>query len=458
MTSDLSNPPVSESDHEHGSPKDSTLENRKLLLNLLPWAVAGVIILAGCLAILFVEPYTSWIWTTTVFGLVGGAALAIASSRRRFTLPKGWLIAGIVFAILVRLAMILWPSHELSDDIYRYHWDGKVLVNGINPYLYSPDDSHLASIRDHGIDLKVNHPYNLTCYPPGAQFVFALGYLISPNSLTGLKLLFMLSELAGWLILLKLLVRKKRPRFLVLLVAWMPLGIVEAHLPGHVDPLAIPWLCLFLLMLDRKQAVAAALALALAVQFRPLFLLFAPVAALQFSWQKASKAFLAFILVTITLYLPFLSAGDNLFSSTWLMAKYWKFNASISFLEAFFLSDETLRMVAAVAVSAVTLFSAWWFRKKPVVAMQAALIGFVAFSPTVFAWYLTGALVLLAIEDEAALLVLVVLLPMSELIMIPYTTHGLWELPLWVRMAQYVPFYSMLVWEAVSKKGIFQQQ
>ena len=45
----------------------------------------------------------------------------------------------ILFGVFFRLALI--PSEPfLSDDIYRYLWDGKVFVAGINPYEYAPLD------------------------------------------------------------------------------------------------------------------------------------------------------------------------------------------------------------------------------------------------------------------------------------------------------------------------------
>ncbi len=414
----------------------------------------------GTIAVLMVKSYTDWIWTVVVFGVAGGACLVCLSFMHQIKTKekRGWIVAGFSLAVAIRIILIAFPSHELSDDIYRYHWDGKVLVHGINPYMYSPDAPHLTTLRDDEIDGKVNHPYNLTCYPPAAQLLFALGYILSPNSLVGLNILFLLSEIVAWLILLKLLERKKKPGHLIMLVAFMPLGFIESYLPGHIDPLALPWLAAFLMFLDRKQAIAAALALAVAVQFRPLFILFAPVAALQFPVGKSLKAVAAFMIMSAMFYLPFLSAGQQLFSSTWLMIKYWKFNSSISWLISLFLPDDAVRIVGAVSVSSITLFSAWWLRKKPVVAMQAAIMAFVAFSPTVFAWYLIGALVLVCLEREAALLSLLVLLPLSELVMIPFTTHGLWQLPIWARLMQYVPFYAILAWEMSKRKGVFNTE
>lgn len=50
-------------------------------------------------------------------------------------IPAKWLWGG---AILFRL-LLLFTSPTLSDDIYRYLWDGHVSVNGVSPYIYPID-------------------------------------------------------------------------------------------------------------------------------------------------------------------------------------------------------------------------------------------------------------------------------------------------------------------------------
>ena len=71
----------------------------------------------------------------------------------------------ILFGLLFRLTM--WNSPvSLSDDIYRYVWDGRVQLAGINPYRYAPEDDSLASLRDSTIYTAINHRQIPTIYPP----------------------------------------------------------------------------------------------------------------------------------------------------------------------------------------------------------------------------------------------------------------------------------------------------
>src|SRR5688572_30520745 len=66
--------------------------------------------------------------------------LRARSSRSTFLLV-------VVFAVLFRLSIVFSPPY-LSDDIYRYIWDGRVQAAGINPYRYLPSAPELVQLRD----------------------------------------------------------------------------------------------------------------------------------------------------------------------------------------------------------------------------------------------------------------------------------------------------------------------
>ena len=59
----------------------------------------------------------------------------------------------------------------LSSDLFRYIWDGRVQLAGINPYLYVPAEPALAHLRDTAIIYRlVNRAtYAHTIYPPMAR-------------------------------------------------------------------------------------------------------------------------------------------------------------------------------------------------------------------------------------------------------------------------------------------------
>ncbi|MYE17836.1 MAG: hypothetical protein F4Y07_15290, partial [Gemmatimonadetes bacterium] len=82
---------------------------------------------------------------------------AAGLSATRTGTSNGTPIALIwAIAVLARLVLLPLPP-ELSDDIYRYLWDGHVLGQGINPYAHPPAHDALTAIRTpwHG---EINHP------------------------------------------------------------------------------------------------------------------------------------------------------------------------------------------------------------------------------------------------------------------------------------------------------------
>src|SRR5437899_7953621 len=92
---------------------------------------------------------------------------------------RSTLLIVIVFATLFRLSLLFSPPY-LSDDIYRYVWDGRVQAAGINPYRYLPADSALVQLRDDKTYPRINRKdYARTIYPPVAEAIFFLTTRIS---------------------------------------------------------------------------------------------------------------------------------------------------------------------------------------------------------------------------------------------------------------------------------------
>ena len=69
-------------------------------------------------------------------------------------------------------------------DYFRFIWDGKLFVNGFNPYLYLPseilntDIAKTAGLTQELYD-GLNSPKYYTVYPPINQLIFSLGGFFS---------------------------------------------------------------------------------------------------------------------------------------------------------------------------------------------------------------------------------------------------------------------------------------
>ncbi len=191
---------------------------------------------------------------------------------------RGPLLLILALAFAPRL-ILLSSTPALSDDLYRYIWDGKVATARISPYQYAPADPALAHLRDHlwePINQKAQH----TPYPPAAQAVFALTYRFAPDSIKAQQTVAVLADLAVIGALLLLLSRLRLPLERVLLYAWSPTPILHFAHSAHNDALMIAGVILGLALIvgPRGNAITmrvgsgVALAFAVLVKLIPLLL------------------------------------------------------------------------------------------------------------------------------------------------------------------------------------------
>lgn len=224
------------------------------------------------------------------------------------------LVLVFVFAALFRLSILFAPP-MLSDDIYRYVWDGRVQAAGINPYRYVPAAAALEFLRDELIYPNINRKdYAPTIYPPLAQLIFFLTTRVS-ESVVWMKALMILFEVAGLYALSVLLASFKLPRQRVLLAAWHPLAVWEIAGSGHLDALVVAFVAFALVAHrgGRESLTGAMLACATLVKLFPLVLF----PALYGGWNRRGwnwrdwgwRMPLAFCAVLIAGYLPYLSVG-----------------------------------------------------------------------------------------------------------------------------------------------------
>jgi len=143
------------------------------------------------------------------------------------------------FAILFNL--ILLPSlPTLSDDMYRYIWDGRVQAAGINPYRYPSNAPELAPLRDDAIWARMNRLGAITVYPPGAEAAFAVLWRLVPDSIVVTKLIMIGSVFACGGLLTMLLRALGEAPARVLILLWNPLLVFEIAHSAHVDALYLP--------------------------------------------------------------------------------------------------------------------------------------------------------------------------------------------------------------------------
>jgi hypothetical protein len=252
---------------------------------------------------------TQFVAVTCVQGVVYLAAVAILLWRR----PNPSLAFVLGIACLLRLMVVGTPPF-LSNDMYRYIWDGWVQAAGINPYRYIPDDPHLAFLRDMAVFPHINRAsYAPTIYPPAAQICFlassALVKLLHLPPVLGMKLAMLGFEAAAMGAMLKVLDVAGLPRSRILIYAWNPVALWEFAGSGHVDAITICAVAFALLAACQARNGLAGVLLGAAVLTKFLPLILAPAFWRRWDW-KFPFCLSAAILI---LYLPYLSVGAGVF-------------------------------------------------------------------------------------------------------------------------------------------------
>ena len=216
------------------------------------------------------------------------------------------LLLGLIFAALFRISILFSPPY-LSDDVYRYVWDGRVQSAGINPYRYIPADESLAKLRDDKIYPNINRrEYARTIYPPVAEGVFLLITRIS-ESVTWMKAAMVGFEAITVWALIQLLVSFGFARQRVLIYAWHPLVVWEFAGSGHLDAMVIAFIALALLAHQKRRETLTGVLLACATCVKLFPVVLFPDFYKRWGWKMP----LTFVATIVVAYLPYLSVGPK---------------------------------------------------------------------------------------------------------------------------------------------------
>lgn len=248
-----------------------------------------------------------------------------------------WIGLGIILRVI-----LLFAVPNFSDDCYRFIWDGRLMLNGINPFDHLPSYYIENHILPKSLTLELyqhlNSQEHFTIYPPVAQAVFTLACWLFPSSIFGsiviMKLVLLLGEIGSIVLIAKLLRRFELPKNNILLYALNPLLIFEIVGNLHFEGLMIFFLLLSLWLLVNNRWIGSSLAMAGAIASKLLPLLFLPFLIARLGIKKS---LVYFSILGITLLLLFTPLFNGLFISHFgdslnLYFRQFEFNASFYYL------------------------------------------------------------------------------------------------------------------------------
>lgn len=351
-----------------------------------------------------------------------------------------------IWGMAVAMRAVLLPLPPgLSDDVWRYLWDGHVQLSGVNPYSFAPSAPELVGLHTPWHAL-INNPEVPTIYPPVAQLAF-LGLALAGSTVLQAKLLFLAFDLAtGWL-LGRVAGRTGRSRRLTqLLYLWSPLLVVEVAWSAHLEPLGLFFLVLLLFAAGREGggAVAAGVAGALSTLTK-----LAPAAALPPLTRRLGGRFAAAFLATcLLLYLPYAGAGARLFAGLGTYAEHWRFmEGPFSLLEAALPGPRAPRAAAGMLVLGVVAWTTFR-RYDPERALFWILGTGLLLTPTLHPWYVLWILPLAALRASPPWILLGGLAFLGYFGLDAWQAAGVWPQPLWLRLLLWGPVLALLALEA----------
>lgn len=335
---------------------------------------------------------------------------------------------------LLRLALVagmlrlplLAVEPTLSDDLYRFTWEGRAWLAGFSPFAHAPDSPALAPLRD-DVWARVNHREVSSIYPPGAQLLFVL---VASHGIATWRWFVTLCDIGTAVVL------ARRDQVAGWAWALSPLPAVEAAIGGHLEPVAT--LALAIALVDQSALGAW---LGAMVKLLPGVLLLR---------QRPGTILLAAVASGLA-FLPLLGVGFTRGFEAY--RAHWSFNGSVyPALVGLGLAGSTARLGLQVVGVGVTGWALWRCR-DPVQLCLWVFGAFVILSPTVHPWYVLWPLVPALLLRRWAWVGLAVLVPLAYLVLATLDpASGAWQEQIWVRWAIYLPFFAMIAREHASRE------
>ena len=339
-----------------------------------------------------------------------------------------WALLGITARVLFLPAI---PN--LSQDFYRFIWDGRLLILGINPYVFTPgqlaNGSQIAQdlisldtipnakalIQGMG-NLNASHYSN---YPPINQLCFALAALFAKNSILGsvigLRILIIGADIGILYFGKKLLERLKMPVKNIFWYFLNPFIIIELTGNLHFEAVMLFFVIWSLYLLDTKRWVLAAITLGISISVKLVPLLFLPLfykylvpkGLFGKGFWKMKKFYWVTLATIVLCFAPFVSKTfiTNFSATIGLWFQSFEFNASVYYIIRW-IGFQTigwniiatvgliLTIVVFICVVLLSLFRKYNTTQNLIIGMLLAVSIYFLLATTVHPWYIATPLLL----------------------------------------------------------------
>lgn len=382
-----------------------------------------------------------------------------------------------ILSVLFRLAF-LFSIPNLSQDFYRFIWDGRMLFSSLNPYLTSPESfialhkfpiPEAQALYDGMGSLNASH---YTSYPPINQLCFLIAALFGNHSIITsvvvMRLLIIFADIGIIQIGSKLLDKLNLNSKNIYLYALNPFIIIELTGNLHFESVMLFFFIWSLYTLHQGKWMLSAILLALSVSVKLIPLFFLP---LFFQWFVNKKSPLNFyklilfyiivIVLNIVLFLPFYSDAliSNYTNSVGLWFRNFEFNASFYYIlreigyqfrgyNEIAIIGKILPILSIVFLACMTFIRKNNNLKDLITVMLFSLSFYYFMSTTVHPWYISTLLILSVFTKYKYPAI------WSAAVILTYQAYANtpWKENLWFVALEYVILISFIIWEISKKK------
>ena len=425
------------------------------------YVIPGIFII-GVIVLLYFVPRFDFFFTYILFTFLFICYYFIVRRPELFSLRFC-----IGLAIIARL-LAIFSLPVLSDDYFRFIWDGKMFLQHINPFAFTPKE--YLSIHD---DTALHFLYNnlipesqesYTVYPAVLQYIFATSAYFFPKSPYGaavvMKVFIFGAEcftIWGLYLFTKL---KKMPVRNILWYALNPLVIIELTGNVHFEALLICFLLFTFYFLENNKIILPALFWALAINTKLLPLMLAPLILMYLGFWRFVKLgiFMSVILVVSSIPLIDKQLLSHLGDSVGRFYNLFEFNASFYYLaarisELFSSNDHTQEIAVTLGIiSFVGILCISFYKFKKEVFIEKALwIFFLYFlcATMVHPWYISTLVMLSVFTRYKFPIIFSLLIPLS------YFPYGLkvYDENMYIILLEYFLLFAFVLYEWKKTKG-----
>lgn len=382
---------------------------------------------------------------------------------------KFLLVAGILFRFIFLIA-----EPNLSQDYYRFIWDGELVRNFINPYVHLPNVlieqqdlviSNAQELYEGMGELSARHFSN---YPPLNQFIFTLAALFGGKSILGsiitMRAIIIISDIGIFYFGRKLLKNLNLSPHLIFWYFLNPLIIIELTGNLHFEGVMLCFFTISLYFLSLKKWVLAAIIYSLSISIKLVPLIFLPLFLKHLGFKKSMLFYAIVGIVSAILLIPFLSTEfvSNYFDTIRLWFSNFEFNAgfynmikhvSIQFEAKPWEFIKSYGKITPYLIILIILLLTFFRKNKKltvlITSMLWVLVAYYSLATVVHPWYISF-LVLLTIFTEyrfALLWSIVVILSYYAYSQINFKEN------LSLLAFEYIAVYGFLIYELFRLKG-----